>query len=230
MFSPPKFTVHVMSALQHHFGSADVRYIMALNSSHLDNLWEWSRMYPFAKIVASEDAIITRRRLGHPELDSPQWGIISSRDENEFKTGNDVFDSEFESMYLDHTELKDVLWLHKPSKTLIEGDYFSNLPAHEQYAATDISADRCILARINNKLRRMGDNRWARRVHWYGLSRLSRDKYNETAERVFRWDFDRVIPCHGDVIHSGGRAEFAVLFMDHLRPGNREMDSKPKEA
>ena len=67
-------------------------------------------------------------------------------------------------MYLDHTQLKEVLWLHKPSKTLIEGDYFSNLPAHEQYAATEIRADRGLLSRINNKLHRMGDNRWARRV------------------------------------------------------------------
>ena len=61
-------------------------------------------------------------------------------------------------------------------------------------------------------------------------SRSSREKYNETAERVFRWVFDRVIPCHGDVIRSGGRGEFAVLFMDHLHPEYRGMESKRKEA
>ena len=155
-------------------------------------------MYPFAKIVVSEDAILTRSKQGYLELDSPHRATISSQNKNGFKTGDAAFDSEFDSMYLDHTQLKEVLWLHKPSKTLIEGDYFSKLPAHEQYAATEIRADRGLLTRINNKLHRMGDNRWARRVHWYGFSRLYRDKYNEAAERVFRWDFDRVIPCHGD--------------------------------
>ena len=206
MFSPPRFTENVMNALEHHFGSTDVRFIMALNSSHLDDLWAWGRMFPFAKIIASEDAILTRsKKEEYLELDSHHWAPISSENKNGFKTGDAAFDAEFESMYLDNTLLKEVLWLHKPSKTLIEGDYFSNLPAHEQYAATEIRADRGLLTRINNKLHRMGDNRWARRIHWYGLSRMDRDAYNAAAERVFRWDFDRVIPCYGDVIRSGGR-------------------------
>ena len=79
--------------MQHHFGSIDVRYIMALNSNHLDDLWAWSRVYPFTKIVASEDAILTRSKQGYPELDSPHWATISSQNKNGFKTGDAAFDS-----------------------------------------------------------------------------------------------------------------------------------------
>ena len=172
MFSPPRFTDNVMCALEHYFGSTDVRFIMALNSNHLDALWAWSRMFPFAKIVASEDAIRTRSKQGYLEMDSPHWATISSKNKDGFKTGDAMFDTESESMYLEHKQLKEVLWLHKPSKTLIERDYFSNLPAHEQYAATEMRADRGLLTRINNRLYRMGDNRWVRRIHWYRLSRL----------------------------------------------------------
>ena len=226
VFSPPRFNSHVECALQQHFGSTDVRYIMVLNSNHVDDIWEWGVAYPFAKILVSEDVHLTRSKLGHLELDPHKWVTISSKNKNEFKTGDAIFDSEFESMYLDHTRLNEVLWLHKPSKTLIEGDYFSNLPAHEQYALTEIKADRGLLTRINNKLHRLGDNRWARRVHWYGYSRLSRHKYNATAKRVLNWEFDRVIPCHGDVIQSGGREEFGTLFKDHLHPEDREMPKR----
>ena len=55
------------------------------------------------------------------------------------------------------------------STTRYEYAGVSNLPAHEQYAPTEIRADRGRLTRINNKLHRMGDNRWARRVHWCGI-------------------------------------------------------------
>ena len=203
---------------------------MALNSNHLDDLWAWGRMFPFAKVFASEDAILTRSKKGYLELDSQHWATISSENKNGFKTGDAAFDAEFKSMYLDHTQLKEVIWLQKPSKTLIEGHCFSNLPAHEQYAVTEIRADRGLLTRINNKLHRMGANRWARRVHWYGLSRVYGDEYNAATKRISRWDFDRVIPRHGDVIRSGGRGEFAVLFVDHLRPEYREVRSKRSEA
>ena len=108
--SLPRFTDNVMCALEHHFGSTDVRFIMALNS---DDLWAWGRMFPFAKIVASEDAILTRSKKGYLELDSQNWATISSENKNGFKTGDAAFDAEFESMYLDHTQLKEVLWLHK---------------------------------------------------------------------------------------------------------------------
>ena len=229
VFSPPRFTSHVECALRQHFGTTDVRYIMVLNSNHVDDIWEWGVAYPFAKIVVSEDVHPTRTKLGHRELDSHQWVTISSKNKTGFKTGDALFDSEFESMYLDHTPSKEVLWLHKPTKTLIEGEYFSNLPAHDQYALTKDRADRGLLTRINIKLNRMGDNRWARRVHWYGHSRLDRHTYNATAQRVFAWDFDRVIPCHGDVIPSGAREEFATLFTHHLHPANRQ-HSRSKEV
>ena len=100
MFSPPRFTDNVMSALKHHFGSTDVRFIMTLNSNHLDDLWAWGRMFPFAKIIASEDAILTRnKKEEYLELDSQHWVTISSENKNSFKTGDAAFDAEFESMW-----------------------------------------------------------------------------------------------------------------------------------
>ena len=49
LFFPSRCTDSVMCALEHYFGSTDVRFIMALNSNHLDDLWAWSRIFPFLK-------------------------------------------------------------------------------------------------------------------------------------------------------------------------------------
>jgi hypothetical protein len=34
----------------------------------------------------------------------------------------------------------------------------------------------------------------------------------ESVARILRWDFDRVIVTHGDVLESGGPAKFAEAF------------------
>ncbi|CAE6370683.1 unnamed protein product [Rhizoctonia solani] len=42
-------------------------------------------------------------------------------------------------------------------------------------------------------------------------SAMSRD-----AKTVAGWDFDRIIPCHGDVIESGGKAAWCEAFKWYL--------------
>lgn len=46
----------------------------------------------------------------------------------------------------------------------------------------------------------------------------SKDKpsFSASAKRVAAWDFDRIIPCHGDVIETGGSDVFRRLFAWHL--------------
>ena len=40
-------------------------------------------MFPFAKIVTSEDAIGTRSKQGYLEMDSPHWATISSKNKGD---------------------------------------------------------------------------------------------------------------------------------------------------
>jgi hypothetical protein len=34
----------------------------------------------------------------------------------------------------------------------------------------------------------------------------------ESVERILRWDFDRIIVSHGDVLEAGGHEHFAAAF------------------
>ena len=43
-----------------------------------------------------------------------------------------------------------------------------------------------------------------------------RASFAASARRVADWDFDRIIPCHGDVIETGGNAVFRRVFAWHL--------------
>jgi hypothetical protein len=46
------------------------------------------------------------------------------------------------------------------------------------------------------------------------VRRLIRDRVaaRESVARILRWNFDRVIVTHGDVLESGGLAKFAEAF------------------
>jgi hypothetical protein len=44
------------------------------------------------------------------------------------------------------------------------------------------------------------------------LSKQDRASFAESVRRIYAWDFDRVIPCHGDVIEEGGKEVFRSVF------------------
>jgi len=39
--------------------------------------------------------------------------------------------------------------------------------------------------------------------------------------KVSKWDFDRIIPCHGDVIESGGKGIFDKVMAWHLEAAKK---------
>ena len=41
--------------------------------------------------------------------------------------------------------------------------------------------------------------------------------FAECAKSIEKWDFDRIIPCHGDVIESDGKGIFQKIMAWHLK-------------
>jgi hypothetical protein len=48
-------------------------------------------------------------------------------------------------------------------------------------------------------------------IHFAILRAMSRD-----AKVVAAWDFDRIIPCHGDVVETGGKQVWLDAFQMYL--------------
>jgi len=63
---------------------------------------------------------------------------------------------------------------------------------------------------------------WQKRFNWYVASAMDRGGFNRSVRKIERFDFDRIIPCHGDVIESGGKGVFRKVFEWHLNAARKE--------
>ena len=92
-----------------------------------------------------------------------------------------------------------------------------NLPANEQFSRTGENPTSGILTKLFIGLQNTtGPATWQKRFLWYLASSGDRQGFNQSARKIASWDFDRIIPCHGDVIESGGKGIFKKVFDWHL--------------
>ena len=56
-----------------------------------------------------------------------------------------------------------------------------------------------------------------KRILWYLAGAKDREGFKESAKRMHEWNFDRMIPCHGDVIGTGGK-----VVLDRVTEWSRE--------
>lgn len=61
-----------------------------------------------------------------------------------------------------------------------------------------------------------GDAIWQKRFVWYIAGSADRKAFGESVKRIESWDWDRVVPCHGDVIETGGKGVFRKVFEWYL--------------
>lgn len=128
------------------------------------------------------------------------------------------FDREFDYEYVGSHANKELVFCHKPDKTLIEADMMFNLPANEQFSRTGEASTSGFLTRVFIGMQNtMGPATWQKRFLWYIASSGDRSGFSQSAQKIASWDFDRIIPCHGDVIESGGKGIFKKVFEWHLQ-------------
>ena len=133
------------------------------------------------------------------------------------------FDKEFDYEYIPSHPNKELVFCHRPSRTLIVADYFQNLPAYEQFSKTGESPTTGTPTRLFTAMTNtQGDALGQKRLLWYGLSTSDRPTFNASAARINAWDFDTVVPCHGDVIEKGGKGVFQKVFEWHLAAAKKE--------
>ena len=42
-------------------------------------------------------------------------------------------------------------------------------------------------------------------------------KFEQTMERIFSWDFEAILPCHGSYVPTGGKARLRELLGSALK-------------
>jgi len=176
-----------------------VKYIIGPDAEHSMFLAEFQKAYPDAKVIGVEPLIKKRE------------GVVSfagayGADPEGTKYG---YEPEITACYFSGFKNKDVAFLHGPSKTLIQADLLLNLPCNEQYSKSKSSGRIPLLGGLLQL-----DGLAFKRVLW----KLGTDKPSmiRDAKTVAEWDFDRIIPCHGDVIETGGKTVWSEAYKWYL--------------
>ncbi|CAA7269313.1 unnamed protein product [Cyclocybe aegerita] len=178
-----------------------VKYIIGADAVHHLFLGDYKNTYPSAKLIAPVDTI-ARHGDGTLQFDGA-WG----RDSPETKYG---FEEEIDHCYFTGFKNKDVAFFHRSSKSLIEADLLLNLPAKEQYSKSNEVTSTLLL-----RFGEFGPFSWLHRKFTGGLA-VDQDAMRRDAKIVSGWDFNRIIPCHGDIIEGDGKRAWNDLYKEFL--------------
>jgi len=161
-----------------------VRFVAPASSLHGHLFMEqYAAAYPEVELFAAPG--LERRR---PEL------TFAGRlgDEPDPRWGGDLDQTTFRG----HRQLAEILFLHRPSRTLIVGDVCWNVTT----AMT------------------LGARLWAgwrpgvRPTPVFRSGIRDRDSAKASMERVLEWEFDRILVGHGEMVETGGRAAFENAY------------------
>lgn len=193
-----------------------VGYLAAPDFEHHIFLSEWAKAYPSAKILGVDG--LPEKRQKSEETAGTQFNHVwTMKNKHDMKVDPD-FDREFESEYVGSHGNKELVFCHKPDKTLIEADLIFNLPANEQYSKSEESATGGFATKMFiGLMSASGAATWQKRFLWYGASSADRPGFNQSMKKINGWDFEKIIPCHGDVIETDGKGVFQKIMEWHLK-------------
>ncbi|KAF2859059.1 hypothetical protein K470DRAFT_259230 [Piedraia hortae CBS 480.64] len=213
VFSPVALTPTLQRELST-MGTGKVSYIAALDQEHHIFISEWHKYFPEARVLAPDTLPVYREKQGYDKLPAENWVL--------FKDGgmpvSPEFDAEFESVYLPEHVNKELVFCHKPTRTLIEADLMFNMPATEQFSRVTEKSGMLV-----NSLTRAfqyftttnGENPPQQRMASL-IARNDPAGFSKHVKTIASWGFDRMIPCHGDVIETGGLDAFKRVFKAQL--------------
>lgn len=214
VFSPSALTPAVRAATDKLGGN--VRYLVAPDFEHHIFLTQWSKAFPSAAVIGVEG--LPEKRASDPAQREVKFSHVFTERERSHSI-DAAFDSEFDVEYVPAHGNKELVFNHRPSRTLIEADLLFNLPALEQYSGTAAGsreATHGVMTRIFNAiLHTRGENKTHRRFIWYAIAQ-DKKGFAESMQRIHSWDWDRIIPCHGDVVETGGKGVFESIMAWHL--------------
>lgn len=217
VFSPAPITPSLSSKLAS-LGNR-VSYIIAPDLEHHIFLSAWHSAYPTAHFIGPAGLAEKRAEQAkkNDKVTAITFQTVFSEANRDTVRVSDEFDREFVYEFVGAHPNKELVFCHTPSKTLIEADLLFNLPATEQYSRSAEDAGSGWATRLACQLMgTQGDALWQKRAQWYLFSAKNRPSYEKSLQRISGWDFENVVPCHGDSIVGGGKGVFEKVFGWHL--------------
>ncbi|ORY67635.1 beta-lactamase-like protein [Pseudomassariella vexata] len=217
VISPVAMTPEVKAKLAELAGT--VAYIIAPDFEHHIFISEWAKEYPGAKIIGPEGLPEKRAKANDEKIGKEPFTFVYDPTKKQFNDIDTDFAANFEVEYVDSHPNKEIVLFFKPEKILIQADLMFNLPAIEQYSRVPEAAkNNGIANRLWNSIQTTnGEAKGTKRLIWYGLSAKNREGWNESMRRIDAWDFNTIIPCHGETMEGNGKELFRKIFEWHLQ-------------
>lgn len=145
-----------------------------------------SRIYSSARLLAAPAPPARRRSL-------PFDGSLADQPPA-------AWAGEVESRLVRGFRLQEVVLFHRPSRTLVLTDLCFNI----QRSSSRIAR---AFFRANDMWQRFGPSRIIRNIAVSDRSAL-----RDSLEQILSWDFERIVPGHGDVVEHGGPAALRAAW------------------
>lgn len=204
VFSPVALTDDVRAKVQS-MGN-NVKYISAMDIEHHIFVSPWAKAFPEAQVIGMEG--LPEKREKDPETAGVRFAHVFTKSNKKDVRISEEFDQEFDYEYMDGHASGEIVYFHKPTRTMIEADFFWNLPATEQYSKSGEAADAGIITKILNSFTNIkGAATGQKRLSWYAFGK-DRVSYAESVRTMKGWDIQRIIPSHGDVVENDAKGAF----------------------
>jgi glyoxylase-like metal-dependent hydrolase (beta-lactamase superfamily II) len=165
----------------------DVRFVLPASVLHGHPYMEQYRdSYPQARLFG-----VPRLERKRPDLRFD--GMLGSTPEPEWS--DDLDQKRFEGHRIAGRTLNEVEFLHRKTRTLITGDLCFNIGSEWPLKTR-------ILASGPRMHRRLGP------TVAFRLGIRDREAAKRSVERILEWDFDRILPGHGEIVETGGKDRF----------------------
>ncbi|KAG5351614.1 hypothetical protein C0989_005582 [Termitomyces sp. Mn162] len=176
---------------------------------------EVKNAYPEAKLIAPVEVVDRLKDLkfdGAWGRDSPTTSYGFEDEVHMLIIFNilmiDPLDRQIKACFFSGFKNKDVAFLHVESKVLIEADLLFNLPATEQYSKSSSTPNLPFI-------RGLSPTSWFHPRMIWSLG-VNKEAMRQDARTVASWDFEKIIPCHGDVIEADGKKAWESVYKFYL--------------
>lgn len=218
VFSPVALTPEVKAKVET-LGN-NVQYLVAPDIEHHIFISDWAKAFPSAKIIGPEGLPEKRQAAKDEKIGKEPFAVVFKADTKRDTKISDEFDANFEYEYVDGHANKELVFFYKPDKVLIEADLMFNLPATEQYSRVpDANKPKPGLIARTFMSAQTVEGKGQKRLLWHAISRGNRTSFNESVKRIGTWDFNIIVPCHGDTIEKDAKKVFGHVFEWHLNGG-----------
>ena len=185
--SPAELTPSLEAALD---DLGEVRFVAPASKLHGHLYMEqYERSYPDVELLAAPGLDARRSDLTFDHL-------LGDTPDSRWATDID------QTAIMGHRWLTEIAFFHRPSRTLILGDVGYHITASSPLKTR-------VMARLAGVYGAVGP------PVDYRLTVVNRATLKRSIRDVLAWDFDRVVPGHGEVIESGGK-EAVVEGFDWL--------------